>query len=122
MLFLHLFRLSLSQLKSLVAQIRFAVAGSRARTRFHVTTDAYTGPEHARRVEALMAALSISISISLNLAFKKISKNLPLKSGRIDGTFRKQDDAPSFSYLKSTLIEPHSTQEPTNSSQDMGRS
>ncbi|GBN78496.1 hypothetical protein AVEN_25189-1 [Araneus ventricosus] len=32
------------------------------------------------------------------------------------------DGEPSFSYLKSTLIEPHSTQETTNSSQDMGRS
>ncbi|GBN72161.1 Uncharacterized protein K02A2.6 [Araneus ventricosus] len=62
-------------------------------------------------------------TLNINLpksCLKKISKSVPLKSGRIDGTFRKRVGEPSFSYLKSTLIESHSTQEPTNSSQDMG--
>ncbi|GBL91922.1 hypothetical protein AVEN_172822-1 [Araneus ventricosus] len=62
-------------------------------------------------------------TLNINLpksCLKKISKSVPLKSGRIDGTFRKRVSEPSFLYLKSTLIEPHSTQEPTNSSQDMG--
>ncbi|GBL72933.1 hypothetical protein AVEN_45185-1 [Araneus ventricosus] len=67
------------------------------------------------------STLNINIDLPKSCP-KKISKSVPLKCGWIDGTFRKQDGEPSFSYLKSTLIEPHSTQEPTNSSQDIGRS
>ncbi|GBL85398.1 hypothetical protein AVEN_34590-1 [Araneus ventricosus] len=47
-------------------------------------------------------------SYKISRAFSKASK----QNNRIDGTFRK----PSVSYLKPTLIEPYSTQEPTNSS------
>ncbi|GBM74341.1 hypothetical protein AVEN_113376-1 [Araneus ventricosus] len=55
-------------------------------------------------------------------SLKNTSKSVPLKSGRIDGTFRKRDGEPTFAYLKSTLIELHSTQKSTNSSQRMGSS
>ncbi|GBM93248.1 hypothetical protein AVEN_107323-1 [Araneus ventricosus] len=66
------------------------------------------------------STLNINIDLPKS-CLKKISKSVSLKSGRINGTFRKLDGEPSFSYFKS-LNEPHSTQEPTNSSQKMGRS
>ncbi|GBN23556.1 hypothetical protein AVEN_233679-1 [Araneus ventricosus] len=67
------------------------------------------------------STLNININIPKSCP-KKISKSVPLKSGWIDGTYRQRDGEFSFSYLKSTLIEPHSIQEPTNSLQDIGRS
>ncbi|GBM03855.1 hypothetical protein AVEN_231321-1 [Araneus ventricosus] len=56
-----------------------------------------------------MAVLSTSISISLNLALKTISKSVPSKYDRIDGTFRKRDGEPSFS-SKSTLFNSRTNQ------------
>ncbi|CAL1267436.1 unnamed protein product [Larinioides sclopetarius] len=56
----------------------------------------------ARQGTVLWTVLSSSILISLNLTLKRISKNVPLKSGKIGGTSRKRGDGPSSSFLKST--------------------
>ncbi|GBN88949.1 hypothetical protein AVEN_142207-1 [Araneus ventricosus] len=52
-----------------------------------------------------LGTLNINIDLPKS-CLKKISKSVPLKSGRIYGTFRKRDGDPSFSYLETTLIEP----------------
>ncbi|GBO23948.1 hypothetical protein AVEN_93942-1 [Araneus ventricosus] len=91
---------------------------------------ALAGLDPVALVIAREAAFTNVISFGVSTHYFGRSWETPLRSYTpqssssctIDGTFQKWVDEPSFSYLKSTLIEPHSTQEPTNSSQDMGRS